>query len=75
MWFKFCLRRTNGLEMLSVLCNNAHILLGVDRRLMQFIKKWKDTLVVRLKIIVAHFQVVSAFPKVLDVQWPDAFDR
>lgn len=52
---------------------------AVDRfaacRIFEFIKKWKDTLVVRFKIIVAHFQVVGTFPQVLDVQWPEAFNR
>ncbi len=41
----------------------------------QFIKQWKDTLIVRFKIIVAHFQIVTTFPSVLDVQWPESFNR
>lgn len=46
-----------------------------SHRIYQFVKEWKDTLVVRLKIMVTHFQVVTTFPIVLDVQWPDSFNR
>lgn len=44
-------------------------------RVFKFVKQWKDTLVVRFKILVAHFQIVTTFPSVLDVQWPEAFNR
>eukprot|EP00903_Cladosiphon_okamuranus_P017519 g16134.t1 len=44
-------------------------------KVLKFVKQWKDTLVVRFKIIVAHFQIVTTFPSVLDVQWPEAFNR
>lgn len=44
-------------------------------RVFKFIKQWKDTLVVRFKILVTHFQIVTTFPVVLDVQWPEAFNR
>lgn len=49
------------------------VALGI--RVFKFIKQWKDTLLVRFKIIVAHFQIVTTFPAVLDVQWPEAFNR
>ena len=49
--------------------------LSPSLRLVAFVKKWKDTLIVRFKIIVAHFQIVTTFPAVLDVQWPEAFNR
>ncbi|CAM9152478.1 unnamed protein product [Ascophyllum nodosum] len=51
------------------------ILTSLNARIYQFVKQWKDTLVVRLKIMVTHFQVVTTFPVVLDLQWPDAFTR
>eukprot|EP00752_Nemacystus_decipiens_P003792 g3489.t2 len=44
-------------------------------KVFKFVKQWKDTLVVRFKVIVAHFQIVTTFPNVLDVQWPEAFNR
>lgn len=49
--------------------------LALRVRVFKFVKQWKDTLVVRFKIIVAHFQIVTTFPAVLDVQWPEAFNR
>ncbi|CAM9462638.1 unnamed protein product [Scytosiphon promiscuus] len=48
---------------------------SLGSQVFKFIKQWKDTLMVRLKIIVAHFQIVTTFPMVLDVQWPEAFNR
>ncbi|CAM9491441.1 unnamed protein product [Ectocarpus sp. 6 AP-2014] len=48
---------------------------GTNSKVFKFIKQWKDTLVVRFKILVTHFQIVTTFPVVLDVQWPEAFNR
>ncbi|CAM9327003.1 unnamed protein product [Ectocarpus sp. 13 AM-2016] len=48
---------------------------GTNSKVFKFVKQWKDTLVVRFKILVTHFQIVTTFPVVLDVQWPEAFNR